>query len=135
MTSDAARAVQRAAGWSLILSVLMIIAGIMAIAIPVLAGAAVTALVAWLLLMSGVLHLVFAWRGHGPAGIVWEILLGLVYGAIGVYLLTQPMSGLETLTLALAIYLLAEACVECMLWLRLRPIAGSGWLLVDGLVT
>jgi uncharacterized membrane protein HdeD (DUF308 family) len=135
MGNDMTGVVRRAVGWSLALSVLMIVAGILAIAIPALAGVAVTALVAWLLIVSGVLHVVFAWRGHGPAGVVWEILLGIVYAAIGVYMLLQPVAGLETLTLALAIYLFVEATVECILWFRLRPAGGSGWLLVDGIVT
>ena len=59
--------VRYAAMWSIVLSVLMIAAGVMAIAVPMIAGVAVTALVAWLLIFSGMLHLAFAWRG-GRAG-------------------------------------------------------------------
>jgi uncharacterized membrane protein HdeD (DUF308 family) len=58
-----------------------------------------------------------------------------VYGAVGVYLLMNPVVGLVALTLALAIYLLAEAILEFILAVRLRPMPGSGWLFVDAIIT
>jgi uncharacterized membrane protein HdeD (DUF308 family) len=127
--------VRTATTWSLALSVLMIVAGVLAIGLPMVAGIAVAALVAWLLLFSGVLHLAFAWRSHTASVVVWEILLGVVYGAIGVYLLAHPLLELASLTLVVAIYLGAEAILEFVLWFQLRPAAGRGWLLLDAIVT
>jgi uncharacterized membrane protein HdeD (DUF308 family) len=127
--------VHRAATWSVILSVLMIVAGILAIGVPMVAGVAVTAIVGWLLIFSGLLHLAFAWRGGHAAGIVWEILLGVAYGAIGFYVLANPVAGLASLTFAVAVYLFVEGILEFVLSFRLRPAPGSGWLLVDGIIT
>ena len=42
---------------------------------------------------------------------------------------------LLALTLALAIYLAAEALLEFVLFLVLRRIGGSAWLLFDGIIT
>src|SRR5262249_15100118 len=95
MTSD----VRRATTWSVVLSGLMIAAGVVAICVPQIAGVAVTAIVAWLLVFSGLLHVAFAWRAGRAGAVVWEILLGIVYGAIGFYLLANPVAGLESLTL------------------------------------
>lgn len=131
MTGD----IHRAATWSTVLSVLMIAAGIAAIAAPAVAGVAVTAIVGWLLVFSGLLHLAFAWRAGRAGAIVWEILLGVVYGAIGFYLLASPIAGLASLTLAIAVYLLIEGVLEFVLSFQLRPAPGSGWLLVDGVIT
>jgi uncharacterized membrane protein HdeD (DUF308 family) len=127
--------VRKAATWSIVLSVLMIAAGLLAIALPMIAGVAVTAIVAWLLLFSGVLHVGFAWRAGRAGAVVWEILLGILYGAIGFYLLASPVVGLESLTLAIALYLLFEGVLEFVLSLRLRPASGSGWLMIDGIIT
>jgi uncharacterized membrane protein HdeD (DUF308 family) len=124
-----------AATWSIVLSVLMIAAGVLAISVPLIAGVAVTAVVAWLLIISGVLHLAFAWRAGRASAVVWEILLGVVYGAIGFYLLARPLAGLASLTLAAAAYLLIEGILEFVLSFQLRPAPGSGWLLFDGVVT
>ncbi len=54
--------VKKSVGWSIGLSVLMILAGFLAIAVPQAAGIAVNLLVAWLLVFSGAAHLVFAWH-------------------------------------------------------------------------
>ena len=127
--------VHKATRWSMVLSVLMIAAGVLAICIPVIAGVAVTAFVGWLLIVSGFLHLAFAWRAGRAAAVVWEILLGIVYGAIGFYIVASPVAGLASLTLVIAIYLLMEGVLEFVLSFRLRPAPGSGWLLVDGVIT
>jgi len=135
MTNPMTAGVRKATTWSIVLSVLMITAGVIAIGAPMIAGVAVTALIAWLLVFSGLLHAAFAWR-HGRAGaVLWEILLGIVYGAIGFYLLANPVAGLASLTLAVAIYLLIEGVLEFVLSFQFRPLPGSGWLLVDGIIT
>jgi uncharacterized membrane protein HdeD (DUF308 family) len=113
----------------------MIVAGILAIAVPPAAGIAVAILVAWLLVFSGVAHLVFAWHTRTTGGFIWELLLGIVYVLVGAYLLFQPVAGLVSLTLALAIYLFAEGILEFILAFRLRPMPGSNWLLFDGIIT
>jgi len=127
--------VHKATTWSIVLSVLMIVAGVLAICVPMIAGVAVTAIVGWLLVFSGLLHLAFAWRGGRAGSILWEIVLGLVYGAIGLYLLASPVAGLASLTLAIAAYLLMEGVLEFVLAFQLRPAPGSGWLMVDGIIT
>jgi uncharacterized membrane protein HdeD (DUF308 family) len=78
---------------------------------------------------------VFAWQTRSSGGIVWEILLGIVYLFVGFYLLWNPVAGLVSLTLGLALYLVAEAILEFILGFRLRPLPGSGWLFFDGVVT
>ena len=127
--------VQRATTWSIVLSVLMIVTGILAIMLPIMAGIAVTAIVGWLLIFSGALHLAFAWRGGHASAIVWELLLGVAYGVIGFYVLANPVAGLASLTIAVAIYLFVEGVLEFVLSFQLRPAPGAGWLLVDGIIT
>ena len=134
-TSTIAPEVRHITGWSLTVSVLMILAGILAIGLPVAAGIAVNILVAWLLVFCGVAHLVFGWHIREIGGIIWEMLLGALYIGIGAYLLTHPVAGLVTLTLALAIYLFAEGVLELVLSFQVRPRQGWGWLLLDGIVT
>lgn len=127
--------VHRATTWSIALSVLMIATGVLAIAAPVIAGVTVTAIVGWLLVFSGLLHFAFAWRAGRAGAVLWEVLLGVVYGLIGFYVLSNPVAGLTALTLTIAIYLLIEGVLECVLSFQLRPAPGSGWLLADGVIT
>src|SRR5262245_22890256 len=127
--------VRTATTWSAVLSVLMIAAGVLAIGLPMIAGVAVTAIVGWLLIFSGVFHLAFAWRAGRAAAVLWQVLIGLLYGAIGFYIIARPVAGLESLTLAIALYLFMEATLEFVLWSRLRDAPGRSWLLIDGIVT
>ena len=122
-------------GWSIGLSVLMIVAGILAVVVPPAAGIAVILVVAWLLIFSGAAHLVFAWHTRTTGGVVWEILLSALYIVVGVYALMHPVAGLASLTLFLAGYLLAKGALELVLSFRLRPMRGSTWMLLDGIVS
>jgi len=125
---------KQSAGWAIAFSVLLILAGIMAIVLPPAAGIAVTVLVAWLLILGGVAHLALAWYIRSTGGFLWEILLGLLYLALAVYLLVWPGAGLASLTLLLACYLCAKGILVLILGFRLRPLPGSGWLFFDGVM-
>jgi uncharacterized membrane protein HdeD (DUF308 family) len=120
---------------SIILSVLMIVAGILAIIMPGAAGIAVNVMVGWLLLFGGGLHFVFAWTSRRSGGLILGIILGLLYGFVGMYLLLNPITGLISLTLALAVYLFAEGVLEFFLAFQLRGTGRSGWLVPDGILT
>ena len=122
-------------GWSIGLSVLMLIAGALAIVMPPLAGLAALVIVAWLLIFSGGAHLVFAWHTRTTGGLLWELLLGILYIFVGVYALLHPVAGLASLTLVLAMYLFVEGVLEFVLSFRVRPMPGANWLLFDGIVT
>ena len=117
------------------LSILLILAGFAAIALPQIAGIAVNVFVGWMLIFSGAIHFFYAWQTRSSGGVVWGILLGIVYAVIGGYLLANPVLGLVSLTLGLAFYLFAEGILELILSYRVRTRAGSGWMLFDGIVT
>ena len=133
--STAGTFVKESIGWTIALSIMMILAGTAAIAVPPFAGIAVAVLVAWLLVFSGVAHLVFAWHTRTTGVLVWGLILGLLYIAVGIFLLLRPIAGLASLTLMLAAYLLVEGILEFILSFRIRHLPGAGWLLFDGIVT
>jgi uncharacterized membrane protein HdeD (DUF308 family) len=127
--------VPKAVNWSIALSILLIIAGLFAILIPSVSGLAITLIFGWLMILSGITHLVFAFKTHTTGGRIWEILVGLVYVVTGVYLIIHPLAALIALTLILACYLFFEAIFEFIQYFQLRPRHGAGWLIVDGIVT
>jgi uncharacterized membrane protein HdeD (DUF308 family) len=113
----------------------MIVAGILAIVVPPAAGITVVLDVGWLLIFSGATHLVFAWHTRTTGGFVWELLLSALYIVVGVYALMHPVAGLASLTLFLAGYLFAKGVLELVLSFRIRPMPGSTWMLLDGVVS
>jgi len=134
-TSTMAVQAKHFTSWAIAVSVLMIVAGILAIGVPLAAGIAVNIVVAWLLLFAGVGHLVFAWELRRVGGMIWQVLLGILYVGVGVYLLSHPVAGLLSLTLALAIYLFVEGILELILAFQLPANQARGWLALDGVVT
>jgi uncharacterized membrane protein HdeD (DUF308 family) len=67
---------KKSVGWSITLSVLMIVAGILGILLPPVAGMVATVFFGWLLVSCGIAHLVVAWHTRAAGTLVWELLIG-----------------------------------------------------------
>jgi len=125
---------KQSVGWAIALSVLLIIAGILAIVIPPAAGIGVAIVIAWLVLLGGFAHLAIAWHIRSTGGMIWELLVGLLYLAVAIYMLLRPVAGLVSLTLLLAAYLFGRGILELILGFRLRHLPGTGWFYFDGVI-
>ncbi|MGC1784971.1 MAG: DUF308 domain-containing protein [Acidobacteriaceae bacterium] len=115
--------------------ILLIIAGLLAIFLPWIAGIAITAIVGWLLLVAGFAHLLYGWHTRSTGGVIWQLVIGILYLLVGFYLIFHPARGLVTLTLLLASYFVVEGILELGLYFRLRRSHRAGWFLWDGLIT
>ena len=131
----AGKIVKKASSWFIGMAVVFILLGILAIVEPGVAGLAITILVGWLLIFGGGAHLVAAFSGGGAGRVIWQVLIGIVYIVGGFYFLTHPLLGLGSLTLLLAVIILMEAVFELVAYFRSRSESGSGWLLVNALIT
>ena len=127
--------VPKSINWSIFLSVLLILAGLCALLVPFISGLGITLFIGWAMLLSGVFHLIFAFKTHTTGSVLWELLLGAVYIISGLYLILHPLSGLVSLTFLLVIYLVFESILEFVHAYQVRPRAGSGWLIFDGIIT
>lgn len=127
--------VKHASGWSIVLGILMIVAGILAISSPLVAGVVAVYIVAWTAIFSGAAQLVYGFRAHSGGKMALEILLGLLYIAAGVFILTHPGGGLLALTLIIACFLLIYGVFDLVLAFQLRPHSGWGWVLFDAIIT
>jgi uncharacterized membrane protein HdeD (DUF308 family) len=113
----------------------MILAGILAIISPLIAGVVIVYVVAWTAIFNGVAQLVYAFRAHTGGRMILEILLGLLYIVAGVFILLHPGGGLLALTLVIACFLLVYGVFALVLAFQLRPHSGWGWVLFDAIVT
>jgi uncharacterized membrane protein HdeD (DUF308 family) len=125
----------RSTFWSIFLGVLLLIAGLIAIALPPIAGIAASVFFGWLLLIAGIAHLVYAWSERGAGAVIWQVLIGIVYVIAALYMLVLPVAGMVTLTLVLAFYIVVSGIFELVVFARLRRLRGAVWFLVDGLVS
>jgi len=127
--------VRHASTISILWGVLLIVFGMVAVGSPLLAAVAVSALVAWLIVLAGVVHLMLAFRAHQAGSVIWKVLVGIAYLCFGGYLIMHPVLGVASLTLLLASLFLIEGILNIVLYVEMRPIHGSSWMLVDGIVT
>ncbi len=127
--------IKQASTWSVIWGVVLVLFGMLAIGSPAIAGIAVTAVVSWLIIFAGVVHIVLAFSAHGAGSVIWKLLVGLAYVVFGGYLIMHPTLGLASLTLILASLFLVEGVLDIILFAKMRSMRGSGWILVDGIVT
>ncbi len=127
--------VRKASGWSIAWGVLLIVFGMLAIASPFVAAVAVSAVIAWLIVLAGVVHIVLAFHAHGAGSMIWKLLVGIAYLCFGAYLIMHPVLGVASLTLLLASLFLIEGILEVVLFFKMRPLKGSSWMLLDGVIT
>jgi len=138
---DAARdAVTRIARehWKLFLfeGVVLVILGLLAVAVPLLAGLAVAILFGWLFLISGIVGLITTFAMRQAPGFWWSLLSGALGVVLGGWLLVQPGLGLASLTYLLIAFFIVEGIATIMFALQHRA-ALSGrwaWMLVSGIV-
>jgi len=121
-------------GWFLALGLVLIVAGFAAIAFPLLSTIAVKIALGWVFLVGGAVMVVHAFSAARWRGLIWEVLLGLLYIIAGAYLAFFPLTGIITLTLLLAAMFLVEGALEVVMALRVRPHEGWGWLLLSGVI-
>jgi len=125
----------RTVGWSIFLSILLILAGFFTLMLPFYGGIGVTIFVSWALIVSGITHFVFAWKTPAAGSKIWEFLVGLAYLIAGIYIFMFPGNGLASLTLILAFYLFFEGVFEIITFFQVRSRQGAGWILFDGIIT
>ena len=127
--------IKSASGWSIAFGVLMILAGIIAICAPLLAGIVIVYIVAWTAILNGGAQLVYGFRACSGGRLVLEVLLGLLYIVAGAFILMHPGGGLLALTLIIALFFSVYGVIALVLAFQMRPNPGWGWILFDAIVT
>src|SRR5215471_20015871 len=107
--SNLANEVKSRTGWGIFLGILTALLGIALIIFPLFAATATTIVIGAILIVAGVFELVQALRAHTVGKFFLRLLLGIVYGFVGVLLLANPLWGVAVLTSVLGFMLLFEA--------------------------
>jgi uncharacterized membrane protein HdeD (DUF308 family) len=135
MTQNSSDLVKRASTLTILWGVSLICLGMLALASPLVAAVAVNVLVAWLIVLAGVVHLVVAFHSREAGSVIWRLLVGLAYLCFGGYLIARPVAGVASLTLLLASLFLVEGIFNIALFFRAPSALRSSWFLLDGIVT
>jgi uncharacterized membrane protein HdeD (DUF308 family) len=124
--------------WKLFLieGIILVTLGLLAIAVPMVAGLALTILFGWLFLISGIVGLFTTFAMRGAPGFWWSLLSGALAVVVGGWMLIQPDLGLVSLTYLLIAFFIIEGVATIMFAIEHRA-ALSGrwaWMLVSGIV-
>jgi len=124
--------------WALFLieGIVLLVLGIAAILVPMVATIAFTILIGWLFLISGVVGLITTfWMRRAP-GFWWSLLSAVIGIIAGVLLLRWPITGSVSLTLLLASFFIVEGVASIMYAVEHRnQLSGRwGWMSVSGVV-
>jgi len=138
--SDLQRAVASAihAHWGLFLfeGIVLVILGMAAIILPVIATLAFTLVIGWLFLISGGVGLVTTFWMRNAPGFWWALLSAVIAIAAGIVLILWPISGTVSLTLVLIAFFVVEGVATLMYAFDHRAqLSGRwGWMLASGVV-
>ena len=132
LNSQLASRIKQNAGLATGTGVLVLVAGILALSTPAVAGLSVATLVGFMLIIGGVGQLYFAYEaGSG----LWAYIAAALTALAGGYLAFNPAVAATTLSIILLVYLLTSGVAEVLLALKMKPIDGWVWTLITGLLS
>jgi uncharacterized membrane protein HdeD (DUF308 family) len=124
-------------GWALLLgfALLCFVGGVAAFVHPFAASLTVVSLAALSFIVSGILKAVYAARIRDTGAFIFSLLIAALFIFLGFGLWANPLAGLFSLTVTVAVLLLLIGVFKIVFALRLRELGGSGWVMVSGLVS
>jgi uncharacterized membrane protein HdeD (DUF308 family) len=134
--SEVTAAIRAHSGFFLAEGIILIILGLAAILVPLIATLAFTIFFGWLLLISGVVGLISTFKMHPAPGFWWSLISAILAIVVGVLLIAWPIRGALSLTLLLIIFFLIEGITSIMFAIEYRrnlP-ARWGWMVASGVV-
>src|SRR5882672_4758955 len=124
--------------WKLFLveGIILLILGIGALLIPVIASLAVSIFLGWLFLVGGIVGAVTTLMGRHAPGFWWSLLSAVITIVAGLYLVGWPFAGAVSLTVVLAAYLVAEGIASMLFaYEHLGQLSSRwGWLFLNGVI-
>lgn len=121
--------------WMAILAAISLVGGVLALVNPFVATLAATMLAGWFFILLGGLQVVQSFQVQGWGGFLWALLFGVLSLVVGISLVFNPLAGMVSLTLLVAVLLLATGATKIFYAFSLRPVTGWGWVLVSGLLS
>jgi uncharacterized membrane protein HdeD (DUF308 family) len=126
--------VKRHSFWYLIQGGLMVLAGILALAFPLISSLAMVVFLGWLLIFCGVVQAI-SLIGARAAPHFWLQLVSVaLFVVVGALFLRDPGESLLTLTLLVIVFFMVEGISKIIFALTIRPFPKWGWILLSGIV-
>ena len=124
--------------WKLFLTegIILVILGMAAILVPVLASVAIAVFLGWLFAIGGIVGLIATIMGRRAPGFWWALISALIALAAGAALIGWPVAGAVSVTFVLTTFLVADGILMIAFGLEHRRSLSAQWmwLVVNGVV-
>jgi uncharacterized membrane protein HdeD (DUF308 family) len=116
--------------------IILMILGLAAVMLPLIATIAIALVVGWVFLLSGVVGLIATFRMRGAPGFWWSLYSGILGVVAGIVLIRWPLGGAFSLTVILTVFLALEGVISIMFALDHKRELSGRWLmmLISGVV-
>jgi len=121
-------------GLFLLVGLSFIVLGIVGISLPQMTAIAIDLLIGWLLVFGGILQGVHAVKSRQWKGFFLSAIGTILYLGAGAFLLIEPLQGVLTLTLLLALLFMFEGGLKLSLAFQMKPQTGWMWPLISGIL-
>ncbi|MEJ2515285.1 MAG: DUF308 domain-containing protein [Gammaproteobacteria bacterium] len=131
--SETREAIQSASSRMRFMGWLSIIFGLLAIAMPWVAGQSVLVLIGVLVMAAGLVRMIWAFRAGSLGKGILAFLIGVLTLLAGIAVLSHPLMSSAVLTILLAVYFVVDGLAELIASFSVEE--GKGMLFFDGVVT
>lgn len=118
----------------MIFGIILTLIGVVALVYPLTTAIVVKIMMGWVLLIAGLSQIIFSFSTSRWTDFFLELVVGIVFAIVGVWLAFFPLTGILTLTLVLAFTFLVQGVLEIVSSFRMRPHEGWGWVLFAGIL-
>lgn len=122
-------------GTTMFIGVILLITGALAIAAPLMAAISITLMIGALMIVSGFAECILAFKAGAFGRGILVFLMGALMVVVGIFLMTQPLASVMSMTLFLAAYFVVSGFLELFAAFSIRPAEGWGWILLNAVVT
>jgi uncharacterized membrane protein HdeD (DUF308 family) len=126
--------VETARSWWTLRGVIEVLAGVVALAMPLAATLTTTVVLAAVVGIAGIARMMHAARVRTWSGFFVDFVLAVLYLVAGAITFTYPVAGSMTLTLLLGAWCIAVGVLEVVGALAVRP-PSWGWLVASGIAS
>jgi uncharacterized membrane protein HdeD (DUF308 family) len=123
--------VKSRSGWAIFMGLLTAALGVFLILYPAVTATLTTIVLGWVLILTSIAQLVFAFDSKGAGQFFLRVLSGLLYAVVGIVLVASPAKGVAALTGVLGVLFIAQGVIQAIVAFKLRPLDGWGWVLFD----
>jgi uncharacterized membrane protein HdeD (DUF308 family) len=112
----------------ILLGIVMILAGFLVLGDVALVTVISTMFIGMMSIAAGAFEVIHAFWTKGWGGFLWQVLLGILYIAVGVVLVSQPVASALILTYVLGLLLLISGFVRILL--SVSHWRDAGWIML-----